>query len=172
MQKGINIEARMSFSSLKRGREKGSVVRKPVYYPSPRPTRFSPPSLLLLPPSSFHLLLPKPHRLLHRQTQFILQRLKRLIRRQIEAIKASMTLWQLIMFARLLDRESSRAIRALQILEPVDRNTRGAGRKLEETRFLLRVPGADALVVLAGARGEGGIQFTFQKFWMTSSVSV
>ncbi len=45
----------------------------------------------------------------------------------------------------ILDGESPRSIAALQILEPVDRYSRRPRRKLQQTRFLFRVPTLHAL---------------------------
>jgi hypothetical protein len=56
-----------------------------------------------------------------------------------------MRLWQLIRLTRLLNRESSRSITSLEILEAVDRDTRSTGSELQQTRLLLRVPAADTL---------------------------
>ena len=56
-----------------------------------------------------------------------------------------MTLGQLIRLPSLLNRKPSRPITTLQILEPIDRNTRSTSRKLQEARLLLGVPAADAL---------------------------
>jgi hypothetical protein len=56
-----------------------------------------------------------------------------------------MTLWQLIRLTRLLNCKSSRPITSLQILEAINRDTRSTCCKLQETRFLLGVPAANAL---------------------------
>lgn len=56
-----------------------------------------------------------------------------------------MTLRQRIDLARLLNRETSRPITALQILETVDGDTGRPRRKLQQPRLLFRVPRADHL---------------------------
>lgn len=56
-----------------------------------------------------------------------------------------MRLGQCTRIARLFNRKPSGAIRALKILETIDRNTRGTGGELKETRLLLCIPGADDL---------------------------
>lgn len=54
---------------------------------------------------------------------------------------------QLRRLARLLDREASRPIATLEVLEAIDGDAGGAGCELEEAGFLLGVPGADALFI-------------------------
>jgi hypothetical protein len=56
-----------------------------------------------------------------------------------------MTLGQLIRLPSLLNRKPSRPITPLQILEPIDRNTRSTSCKLQEARLLFSIPAADAL---------------------------
>jgi hypothetical protein len=51
----------------------------------------------------------------------------------------------LIRLTGLLNRESSRSITSLQILEAIDWNTRRSRSKLQQTGFLLSIPAADAL---------------------------
>jgi hypothetical protein len=48
-------------------------------------------------------------------------------------VETRMTLWQLRDFSGLFDRESTRAVRALQVLEAVDGDTRGTGRELQQS---------------------------------------
>lgn len=57
----------------------------------------------------------------------------------------SMTLRQLRRLTRLLNRKPSGTIRTLQILEPVNRDTRSTSSKLQKTRFLLSIPRPDTL---------------------------
>lgn len=47
-----------------------------------------------------------------------------------------------------LESEPSRTIGALEILEPVDGDTTGAGSELQQTRLLLGRPGLDCLPVI------------------------
>src|SRR5260221_14298248 len=56
-----------------------------------------------------------------------------------------MTLWQLRRIARLFNREPSRSIRALQVFEPIDRNTRRPSRELQKARFPLWWPAPHTL---------------------------
>ena len=56
-----------------------------------------------------------------------------------------MTLRQRRDLPSLLDRKSSRPIRALQILKAINRDATGARRELQESGLLLGVPGADDL---------------------------
>jgi hypothetical protein len=56
-----------------------------------------------------------------------------------------MTLRQSINLTRLLNREASRPITALQVLEAIDRNTGRARCKLQQSGFLLCVPCTDDL---------------------------
>ena len=63
--------------------------------------------------------------------QLLLQRLVILVWRQVDTVETSVTLRQLVRVARLLDREAPRAVRALQILEPVDGDTRRASGELQ-----------------------------------------
>lgn len=56
-----------------------------------------------------------------------------------------MRLWKLIRFTSLLDREPSRSITTLEILETVDRDTRSTSSELQETRLLFGIPAADTL---------------------------
>jgi hypothetical protein len=60
-------------------------------------------------------------------------------------VEAGMALWQLRWIARLLDGKPTRPVRALEVLEPVDGDTRSAGRELEQARLALGWPAADAL---------------------------
>ena len=57
----------------------------------------------------------------------------------------SMTLGQSIDLASLLNRKSPRPITTLQILEAVDGNAARSGSKLQESRFLFRIPRSDDL---------------------------
>ena len=77
--------------------------------------------------------------------QLLLQRLIILVRWQVNAVEARMTLWQLVGITRLLDSEPSRPIRALQVLEAVNRNPRRTRRELQQARLALRWPAPDAL---------------------------
>ena len=56
-----------------------------------------------------------------------------------------MTLRQRRNLPSLLNRKPPRPVRALQVLETVDRDTTGARRELQESGLLLGVPGADDL---------------------------
>lgn len=56
-----------------------------------------------------------------------------------------MRLGELGFLAGLLDGEAAGAVGALQVLETVDGDARGAGGELEEAGFLLGVPAADDL---------------------------
>ena len=56
-----------------------------------------------------------------------------------------MTLWQCVDLTSLFDRESSRPITSLQILEPIDRYSAGASSELEQATLLLCVPSSDHL---------------------------
>ena len=126
--------------------------------------------------SRVQLLLSKPDRLLDRPREFLLQSIEALIRRQVQSIEASVRLGQLGLLSRLLDREAAGAVGALEVLEAVDGDARGAGCELQEARFLFGVPSADALcmhvslVVRRGRDVRGGL--TFQKFCTTTSLSV
>lgn len=55
------------------------------------------------------------------------------------------TLRQRITTPTLLNRKPPRAITALQILEPIDRDPTGAGRELEQPALLLGIPAPDDL---------------------------
>lgn len=57
----------------------------------------------------------------------------------------SMTLGQLPSLASLLDGKPPRPIRTLQILEPVDGNSRSASRELQQSALLLGIPTSNAL---------------------------
>lgn len=46
---------------------------------------------------------------------------------------------------RLLNRKPSRPITSLQILKPIDRNTRSTRSKLQQSRLLLRIPSPNNL---------------------------
>ena len=85
------------------------------------------------------------HCLLDGQCQLLLQSLVVLVGRQIYAVEASVRLRQLARVARLLDREATRTVGALQVLESVDGNTRRARGELQQTRLALRRPAANAL---------------------------
>ena len=54
-----------------------------------------------------------------------------------------MTLRQCLIAPTLLDRKSPRSIRALQVLETIDRDPARASRELQQTTFLLGVPFLD-----------------------------
>lgn len=56
-----------------------------------------------------------------------------------------MRLGKLALLSTLLDRESSRAIRALQVFEAVDRDTRCTSGKLQKSALLLCIPATNAL---------------------------
>lgn len=103
-----------------------------------------------------HLLLPKTDRLLDRPRELLLQRVVALVRRQVEAVEARVGLGQLALLAGLLDREAAGPVGPLQVLEAVDGDARGAGRELQEARFLLCVPAADDLVGLGVSGTWGG----------------
>lgn len=60
-----------------------------------------------------------------------------------------MRFWQLRRLARLLNGKPPRPIAPLQILETIDRDTRGARRELEEAGLLLRIPATDALLIVS-----------------------
>ena len=130
--------------------------------------------------STTPLLLPKPNSLLHSPQQLLLQYLIAFIRRQIQPVETSMRLRQLSLLSGLLNREASRPIRALQVLETVDGDTRSTGGELQQPRLLLGVPAAYALfqnmlvsAVAGWCIGEGGSGgLTFQKFCTTTSLSV
>ena len=92
-----------------------------------------------------NLLLSETDGLLDGPEELALQRVESLVRWQVEPVEARVTLRQLRLLARLLDSEATRSIGALQILEAVDGDTGSAGRELQETRFLFRVPAPDAL---------------------------
>ena len=55
-----------------------------------------------------------------------------LIGRQIYPVEARMALRQLRRIARLLDRESPRSVRALEVFESIDGYARRARRELEQ----------------------------------------
>jgi len=86
-------------------------------------------------PDSF---LDGPHKLLR-------QRIKALVWRQVQSVETSVRLGQLVLLSRLFNRESSRPIWTLEILETVDRNSRGASSELQKPRLLLCVPSPDDL---------------------------
>ena len=52
-----------------------------------------------------------------------------------DTVETRVTLGQLSNLSSLFDRESPRSIRSLQILEPVDRDTRCSGGELQQTRL-------------------------------------
>ena len=56
-----------------------------------------------------------------------------------------MTLRQLPRLSRLLNRKPPGSIGALQILKPIDRNSRSSRRELQQSALLLGVPAANAL---------------------------
>lgn len=89
------------------------------------------------------LLYSESERLLHGQCQFGFQRTSVRVRRQVDTVEAGVTLGQLRDLACLFDREAARTIGALQVLEAVDRDTGGAGGKLQKTRLALRRPRLD-----------------------------
>ena len=91
------------------------------------------------------LLLSESHRLLDRPGQLLLQRVVRLVRRQIQPVEARVTLRQRRLVLCLFDREASRAVAALQVLESVHGDTRGTRGELQKTRLLFRVPSANQL---------------------------
>lgn len=99
----------------------------------------------LVPQRKWSLLLSKPNRLFDRPGEFLRQRVEGLVRREVESVEASVRLGQLALLAGLLDREATRAIGTLEVLEAVDGDTRGSCGELEQTGFLLGVPAADAL---------------------------
>lgn len=99
------------------------------------------------------LLLPKSHGFLHRNRHLLLEHLQRFVRRQIQAVETEqdelvarntltgltciyapgMCLWQIGNFSRFLNSKPARAIAALQILEPVHRDSRCSRCKLQQT---------------------------------------
>jgi hypothetical protein len=68
-----------------------------------------------------------------RDRQLLLERLKRLVRREVDPVKAGVTLWQLTDLSRLFDGEPTGAVGPLEVLEPVDGDSGRAGRELEES---------------------------------------
>ena len=82
---------------------------------------------------------------LDRIQQLLLQALVVLIRREIQPIKARMAPRQTVRIAALLDREPPRRVRALQILEPVDRYTGCASGELQQARLAFGRPASNAL---------------------------
>lgn len=72
---------------------------------------------------------------LYREQQLLFETLEVFVGWQLDPIEASMAPRQLRRIARLVDRESPRSIRALQILEPVDGYSRGARHELQQARF-------------------------------------
>lgn len=91
------------------------------------------------------LLLPEANRFFDSPEQLLLQRIEALVWRHVQAIEARMRLGKLALLSALLDRESSWAIRALQIFEAVDRDTRCTSGKLQESTLLLCIPATNAL---------------------------
>lgn len=108
------------------------------------------------------LLLSETQRLLHRDRHLVLQCVVRLVRRQIQPVETNhvrpvilkrgrdknlpgVRFGERRRIPRLFDREPSRPVRPLQILEPVDRDSRGTRRELQQPRLLLRIPGAHDL---------------------------
>ena len=81
---------------------------------------------------------------LYGQRQLVLQARVVLVRRQIDPVEARVALGQLRWVALFLDREAARAVRALEVLEPVDGNARRARRELQQTRLPLGWPRAYA----------------------------
>lgn len=67
------------------------------------------------------LLLSEPNCLFNGHGQLGRQCLVRLIGRQVQAIEACVSLGQLAFLSRLLDGEPTRTVRALQVLETIDR---------------------------------------------------
>ncbi|KAI3481094.1 hypothetical protein L1887_56668 [Cichorium endivia] len=90
-------------------------------------------------------LVSEAHALLDGERKLALERLKRRVGRQVDAVEARMRLGQLVHIARLFDREPPRSVRSLQILEAVYGDPRGARGELQQTRLLLRGPCAHAL---------------------------
>jgi len=82
---------------------------------------------------------------LHCKSQLVFQRSIVLVRRQVDPVEAGMALWKLRGIARLLDSESAGAIRTLQILEPVDRDSGGSSSELEQAGFTFGRPASNAL---------------------------
>lgn len=78
------------------------------------------------------LLLAEAERLLNGNRELLLQRLERLIRREIDPVEACVRLGQLADLASLLDSKPPWSVRALKVLEAVDRDTRRAGRELKK----------------------------------------
>jgi hypothetical protein len=68
---------------------------------------------------------------LHCKRQLVFQRCVVPVWRQVDPVEASVTLWELRGITRLLDSESTRTVRALQIFEPINRNSGGASSELE-----------------------------------------
>ena len=79
------------------------------------------------------------------QPQLVLQSLDVLVRREVQSIEACVASWQLARIPVLFDGEPSWAVRALKVLETVDRYPRGSGGELEEAGFLLWGPRAKDL---------------------------
>ena len=91
------------------------------------------------------LLLAEADRLLHRPRQLLLERLVVLVRRQVDTVEARVALRQLVRVSTLLNREPPWAIRALQVLEAVDRNPRRARRELQQPALPLWRPAPHTL---------------------------
>jgi hypothetical protein len=75
----------------------------------------------------------------------VLQRVVVFVRREIDPIEACVALGQLARVTCLLDREPPRAVRTLEVLEAVDRDTRRACRELQQAGLALGRPAPDAL---------------------------
>jgi len=76
------------------------------------------------------LFLSETNSLLHSPGQLFSQRFVGLVRWQIQAVEARVTLRQGGLVLGLLDGESTRSVTALEILETVDGNARSAGSEL------------------------------------------
>lgn len=91
------------------------------------------------------LLLPEANRFFDSPEQLLLQRVETLVWRHVQTIEARMRLGKLAFFSALFNCESSWTIRALQVFEAVDRDTRCTSGKLQKSALLLCVPTANAL---------------------------
>jgi len=79
------------------------------------------------------------------QPQLVLQGLDVLVGREVQSIEACVASWQLARIPVLFYGEPSWAVRALKVLETVDRYPRGSCGELKEAGFLLWGPRAKDL---------------------------
>lgn len=82
---------------------------------------------------------------LNSERELLLQALIILVRRQVKPVEAGVATWKPRRVTRLLDGESPGSIRSLQILEAINRHSRGSGGELKQASFLFRGPRPDAL---------------------------